>query len=132
LTEVGAAAPHAFGQSGTFAGTFVQATGTNSSEATAGANYMVFTGLTNDTIVIHEHMLGYQQVWNGFQIIPILSAPLVTLSSTVSGSSLILSWPQGTLQTATNLLGPWTSSSATSPFTDTMTNAALFYRVQVQ
>jgi hypothetical protein len=94
---------------------------------------MVFTGLTNDTIVIHEHMLGWLGALNGFQIVPVFgpSTP-VTLSSMVSGSSLILSWPQGTLQTATNLLGPWTPSSATSPFTDTMTNAVLFYRVQVQ
>jgi len=133
LTEGAALTPPVFGKSGTFEGTYLQATSTNSSSPTAGANYMVFTGLTNDTIVIHEAMLGWQGALNGFQIVPILAGtPVVTLSSTVSGSSLILSWPQGTLQTATNLLGPWTSSSATSPFTDTMTNAMEFYRVKVQ
>ena len=134
LTEVATLTPPVFGQAtGTFAGTYVQATSTNSSSPTVGANYMVLTGLTNDSIVIHAVMYGYQEALNGFQIVPVLgSTPVVTLVSTVSGSSLTLSWPQGTLQTATNLLGPWMSSPATSPFTDTMTNAMEFYRVKVQ
>jgi hypothetical protein len=94
---------------------------------------MVFTGMTNDTIVIHAQFTGWQEAWNGFQIVPVLGGtPAVTLGRTVTGSSLILSWPQGTLQTATNLRGPWTPISAPSPFTATMTNAAQFYRVKVR
>ena len=120
-----------------FNGTYnkISATATNSSSKAYGANYGVFSGLTNDAVLIRTGTGDYQNgSLNGFQIIPVAgpSISAVTISSMVSGSSLALTWPHGTLQTATDLLGPWTDSSATSPFTDTMTNAALFYRVKVQ
>jgi hypothetical protein len=122
--------------SATYSGTYVPVTSTNSGSPTYGGNYMVFTGLTNDAVLIRFQFLSSYggAGLNGFQIMPIPgpTTSVVTLSSMVSGSSMTLSWPQGTLQTATNLLGPWTSSSATSPYTDTMTNAAQFYRVQVR
>jgi hypothetical protein len=61
-------------------------------------------------------------------------APTVTLNSTFTSAnkSLALTWPQGILQTATNLLGPWTPIYVPSPITVTTTNAAQFYRVEVQ
>jgi hypothetical protein len=120
--------------SANYSGTYVPVTSTNSSSPTAGGNCMVFSGMTNDAVLIRVQTSGYGAGLNGFQIMPIPgpTTSVVTLSSMVSGSSMTLSWPQGTLQTATNLLGPWTSSSATSPYTDTMTNAAQFYRVQVR
>jgi hypothetical protein len=120
--------------SANYSGTYVPVTSTNSSSPTAGGNCMVFSGMTNDAVLIRVQTSGYGAGLNGFQIVPIPgpTTSVVTLSSMVSGSSMTLSWPQGTLQTATNLLGPWTSSSATSPYTDTMTNAAQFYRVQVR
>ena len=58
-------------------------------------------------------------------------APSVTLSNTVAGSSMSLNWSQGILQTATNLLGPWTPIYAPSPVTVSTTNAAQFYRVKI-
>jgi len=63
-----------------------------------------------------------------------VSAPTVTLTNTVSGSALNLNWSQGILQTATNLLGPWTPIYAPAPITVpiTQTNAAQFYRVRIK
>jgi hypothetical protein len=47
------------------------------------------------------------------------------------GNQLVLSWSNGSLQQATNLLGPWIPTGATSPFTnDISTNGPqMFYRV---
>jgi len=45
--------------------------------------------------------------------------------------SLTLTWPQGVLQTATNLQGPWTSIYLPSPVTITATNGTQFFRTQV-
>ena len=58
--------------------------------------------------------------------------PEVTMFFNFSGSSLELSWSQGTLLEATNVTGPWTTNTATSPFTVSPTEARKFYRVQVQ
>ena len=50
-----------------------------------------------------------------------------------SGASLNLSWPQGTLLQATNLVGPWSAiTNAASPFVITPTNSAAFFRVLMQ
>jgi len=47
--------------------------------------------------------------------------------------NLVLDWPYGTLQTATNLPGNWYNViGATSPFTQTPVNQQQFYRVQLQ
>jgi hypothetical protein len=42
----------------------------------------------------------------------------------------VLTWPYGTLQQATNPTGPWISTGATSPFTNSFTNGPqMFYRL---
>lgn len=58
--------------------------------------------------------------------------PPVSLHVQPSGSSLQLSWPQGTLLEATNVLGPWTTNTHGSPFTVTPAEPQKFYRVRVQ
>jgi len=60
--------------------------------------------------------------------------PTVSVGGAYSAAnhSLTVSWPQGILQTATNLRGPWTSVYAPSPVTFTTTNTVQFYRVKVQ
>ena len=60
--------------------------------------------------------------------------PLVSLSIQLSGTSFTLSWPNGTLQSATNLFGPWTNVSGAAPptYTATPTGARQFYRVHLQ
>ena len=50
-----------------------------------------------------------------------------------NGNQIILIWPVGTLQQATNPSGPWTPTGATSPYTNDITTNAprMFYRVSV-
>ncbi len=60
------------------------------------------------------------------------TGPGVTLQFTASPGGFQLSWPQGVLQEATNILGPWIADGLTSPATITTTNPATFYRVKVQ
>lgn len=122
---------------GSFSGTYVPVAGTSSASKTYGGNYMTFYGLTNDAILIRLQSLGWRAGLSGFQIVPVTSIapvvpPVVTLHSTVTGSTNVLSWSAGTLQTATNVHGPWTYNYTPSPVTVTMTNAAEFYRVWVQ
>jgi hypothetical protein len=49
----------------------------------------------------------------------------------IGGGQLQLTWPSGILLQATSLNGPWTTNSATSPYTLTPTGAQKFYRVQL-
>ena len=53
-----------------------------------------------------------------------------SLNATTANGNLVLSWPQGRLLEATNLLGPWiTNSAANSPYTNTPNQPQKFYRV---
>ncbi len=59
--------------------------------------------------------------------------PAVTLQiQPVTGGKVQLQWSQGTLLEATSVTGPWTTNSATSPYTLTPTAAQKFYRVRVR
>ena len=54
-----------------------------------------------------------------------------TLGLQATGGSLVLSWPYGQLQSATNAPGPYVTMTNTSPFTVVPTGARQFYRVLV-
>jgi beta-galactosidase len=57
----------------------------------------------------------------------------VTLSWHVSPAGVVLTWPTGLLQNATDLLGPWNSlSGQTSPYTNPATRPQEFFRAKVQ
>jgi hypothetical protein len=57
----------------------------------------------------------------------------VKVGVTRSGNNVILSWPFGTLQSASIVTGTYTNMpSATSPFTNAISQAPQFYRVKVQ
>ena len=59
--------------------------------------------------------------------------PPLVFSVQMMSSGFILNWPYGTLQSATNILGPWTNViGATSPFTNTPAGPEGFYRIQLQ
>jgi hypothetical protein len=65
--------------------------------------------------------------------VAVTGLPPVVLQVQSSGKNVILSWPQGILQQATNLLGPWVDNgAATSPSTNAATEGQMFYRVKVQ
>jgi hypothetical protein len=47
-----------------------------------------------------------------------------------NGNQLVLTWPSGTLLQATNIMGPWTPTGATSPYTNNITTAPrMFFRL---
>ena len=61
-----------------------------------------------------------------------VNPPLIFSIRTASGN-LVLNWPYGTLQSATNVFGPWINmSGATSPLTNAPNTPQQFYRVLLQ
>ena len=53
------------------------------------------------------------------------------LSMQTSGNSLVLNWSSGTLQSATNVLGPWYDiGSAASPYTNPLVGPQQFFRLR--
>jgi len=44
----------------------------------------------------------------------------------------VLNWAAGTLLQATNLLGPWVTNPAASPYIVSPTNTQMFYRLEVR
>lgn len=57
----------------------------------------------------------------------------VTLSIAKSGSDVVLTWPNGTLQSSTNAAAFYSDvSGATSPYTNSATGTQKFFRVKVQ
>jgi len=62
------------------------------------------------------------------------AGPPVSLTTQLSGTSFTLRWPNGTLQSATDLWGPWSNVSGAAPpaYTTTPAGARQFYRVNVQ
>ncbi len=61
-----------------------------------------------------------------------VSSPIVTLNIQYSGNSVILTWAEGTLQSASVVTGPYRDiPGATTPYTNTMSETQQFYRVYV-
>jgi len=62
-----------------------------------------------------------------------LTSSAVVLSAHMSGNQLVLTWSQGTLQSASSVNGPYSDvPGATSPFTVAPSGPAQFYRVKVR
>jgi hypothetical protein len=61
-----------------------------------------------------------------------VSGPIVFTRQTLSPTQFKLTWNAGTLQSASNVLGPYSNVTPVSPFTVTVTNAAQqYYRVKL-
>jgi hypothetical protein len=58
----------------------------------------------------------------------------VTLAIQATGSSITLSWPAGTLESSTNIVGPWDAVTGATPpsFTTAPSEPQQFFRVRVQ
>jgi len=61
--------------------------------------------------------------------VSVSATTLPSVSVSYSGSNLVLSWPAGMLLEATNVTGPWTTNSATSPYTNAPTAPQKFFRL---
>jgi Concanavalin A-like lectin/glucanases superfamily len=105
-----------------------------------GVNFVTFTNVHIAGGVLNVEVLGNTDM-GGSAIIEGAQLQLVSLSPTTvtlsnvynpTNKTLTLSWPQGILQTTTNLAtGPWTPIYAPSPLTVTATNTMQFYRLQI-
>jgi endoglucanase len=74
-----------------------------------------------------------QWPWNGganqeWTFGPAASPPVTFALKPVAGGQLKVQWPQGTLLQATNVLGPWSTNSATSPLILSPSAPAEFFR----
>jgi beta-galactosidase len=62
----------------------------------------------------------------------VVNSPM-SLSVQPTAGALILNWPFGTLESATNVAGPWSVvSNATAPYTNILTGPLEFFRVRLQ
>lgn len=119
--------------------TFVEAPIDPASTNQAAGNYMVFTGLTAPAITVEATTA------NGFGIsgtprAPVNAIQLVAATGAVvepsqisiafaANGDVVITFT-GQLQSAANILGPWTNvEDATSPLTVTPSDAARFFRV---
>jgi hypothetical protein len=84
-----------------------------------------FAGIVDD-VAVYNKALTPAQIQNHF-----LNTTRLTMIS--SGNSIVLSWPIGTLQSSTDVNGPYVNvSAATSPYTNTVSGSQMFFRVQLQ
>jgi len=61
------------------------------------------------------------------------AVPSVTLNFQVSGGKLILTWLQGTLQSASQVNGQYNDlTGITSPYTNAITGSQQFFRVRIR
>src|SRR5665213_16058 len=80
-----------------------------------------------DDVAVYNKALAPAQIQNHF-----LNTTRLSVSS--SGNNLVISWPVGTLQSSTNVSGPYVNvGGATPPFyTNSITGTQKFFRVQLQ
>jgi hypothetical protein len=84
-----------------------------------------FTG-NMDNVAVYNKALTPSQIQNHF-------LNTTRLSITGSSSKVVVSWPVGTLQSSTNVSGPYLNvSGATSPYTNSVSGTQKFFRVQLQ
>jgi len=89
-----------------------------------GAGFNPFAGIIDD-VAVYNKALTAQQIQNHF-----LNSTRVAF--TTAGNKLVLTWPTGTLQSATNVTGTYTNIiGATSPYTNTITGTQKYFRIEL-
>ena len=75
----------------------------------------------------------HSEGWNNGKAFGNVNLGSFPMTMTQAGSAYQINWTLGTLESATNVAGPYTPvSGATSPYTMPLTGPAVFYRVQLQ
>lgn len=83
---------------------------------------------TMDDVAVYNYALNPQQIQNHY-------LNTTHLSIVTSGGKFVITWPTGTLQSATNVSGPYINvvGTPTSPYTNSVSGTQrLFYRAQLQ
>jgi hypothetical protein len=79
-----------------------------------------------DEVAVYNYALSAAQIKNHFLYTTVLNIAK-------SGNNVVLTWPAGTLQASGNVGGTYTNvAGATSPYTNSLSGSAVFYRVQLQ
>jgi hypothetical protein len=102
---------------------------------TNGINYVqnqsaVSDGSGNLTFSVAPLMGSTYSAWDGLQITPsTVALPVISIQA-ISGGQLQVNWSggQGVLLESTNLLGPWTTNTVTSPYVFTPAGPMEFFR----
>ena len=85
-----------------------------------------FSG-TIDDVAVYNYALNPQQIQNHY-------LNTTHLSIVTSGGKFVITWSTGTLQSATNVSGPYidVSGATLPPYTNSVTGKQQFFRVQLQ
>ena len=94
-------------------------------DSAGGGGGRTFNGLI-DEIALFDYSMTPAQLSRLYN-----AAVHVQVGIAASGANLVVSWPQGLLQQATNVTGPWTTNGLTSPATVSPTGPQKFYRLQL-
>jgi hypothetical protein len=97
----------------------------------------LYTGVVANSYAFYS--VAFDEVGNA-QINPTIPGATTTTAGTVvtpvpinvarsAGGNLTLTWSQGTLLAATNLAGPWNSTTAVSPYTVAPTNSQMYFKL---
>jgi hypothetical protein len=106
-----------------------------------GDNSFLFTGVqvSGGTLLTDIGTYQGEAEFNGVQLQLLSYASTLNstvLTNTFSGinHTVTLSWPEGTLQTSTNLLGPWTTIPLAPPFSYTTATSQKqqYFRLKLQ
>ena len=87
---------------------------------TAGVEEAFYTGAMYD-VRVYNYALSQSEVASTGRVVP-------PLTFQKAGDQLVLTWPFGNLVSATNILGPWTLTSTTSPYTNNTTAPQQYFR----
>jgi hypothetical protein len=88
-----------------------------------------FNGII-DEVALYLRSLSPTEI---FELYSAGGIPLITLNIQQIGNDIVLTWPQGTLQQAGVVTGPYANvTGATSPYTNAINSTQQFYRVQVK
>jgi hypothetical protein len=95
-----------------------------------------------DEARIHSSLESSNWVWASYMTVAANSsfenyssvvAPVVTFNIRSSGGNVILAWPVGILQSATQVAGPYNDIlGATSPYTNVLSASQQFFRIRAQ
>ena len=99
-------------------------------DATGGTGSRTFPG-SIDSVSVYLSALSTDELLTQYDL-GVGAQPPVELNIVPSTpGSLTLSWSSGVLLQATNLSGPWTTNSGTSPYKISPTNSHMFFKVIV-
>ncbi len=123
--------PHYFVRDTTpFTGTYIQTTSTDINNPPSGANYAVFTGMTNDAVLLRVYSSGYSAGLNGFQFFPIFpTLPTATAPTFAPSATVFAGVPVTISEAATGdpfhpaLFYQWMNDTNGNPATNFIHNA---------